>query len=114
MTEEITRQEKLIQQYEKNGFKIAEHFEKKPFVDWDVVEYIEGLVGESKTIPSKYKNSEGEFTNTIIPVGENSVNISGVLSGLDKLSGREVVIIRDQKVKSTTGNDYWTFHVLTK
>ena len=115
MTEkEMTRAEELLEQYEKDGWKTVPHFEKKPFVEWDEIEAIEGFVGEPKIIPSKYKNSQGEFTNTIIPFGEHSVNISGVLSGLEKLTGKEVVIIRDQKVKSTTGNDYWTFHVLMK
>jgi len=112
--QEMTEAE-LIEYYTKQGYELAEHFEKLPFVDWDEVKTLRGVVKNVKEIPSKFVDSStGERKQKICTVGDYSVNCSAVLKDLDMYNGLEIVIIRsDEKTKSSTsGNDYWSFHVI--
>lgn len=110
--------EETVDEMKSKGFNLAKHFERKEFVDWEETEMIEGVVGEPKIIKSLYENPEREYRKEteIIPVGDNNVNLKGTLKGLEKLVGKEVVIVRDEKheSKSAPGKFYWSFHVFVK
>lgn len=108
-------EEEILKTFTDKGFELSSHFEKKPFVEWDNTKIVKGFVTESKIIPSKYPDPEtGERKQKICSVGEFSINCSGVLKDVDMYAGMEIAIIRsDEKtVSSTSGKDYWTFHVI--
>ena len=105
--------EEIAEYFTEKGALVDESFDKLPFVDWNNIRWIKGLVGAPKVIKSKFENVEtGEFKATVCPVGDYMVNCTGMLKDLPKKSGSIVVIVRsDEKTKGAI-KDYWTFIVL--
>ena len=104
--------EEITEYYERRGGKVDTTFEKCPFVDWNEVTHIKGLVGKPKTIKSKYPGINDDYKQEVVQVGEYMVNCSGMLRDLGCKEGGIVAIIRsDEQFEATTGK-YWAFTVI--